>query len=83
MEVEGGVYYIFSKLEDIEQIKTKNRPFHCLKMSIKIRNPVFCGLQEKKLNKLEKVSIILDRKKSDCFMQWIEQFHRKKINESI
>ena len=68
------------KLEDIEQIKTKNRPFHCLKMSIKIRNPVFCGLQEKKLNKLEKLSIILDRKKSDCFMQLIEQFHRKKIN---
>ena len=78
-----SVLHFKFKLEDIEQIKTKNRPFHCLKMSIKIRNPVFCGLQEKKLNKLEKVSIILDRKKSDCFMQWIEQFHRKKINESI
>jgi len=71
------------KLEDIEQIKTKNRPFHCLKMTIKIRNPVFYGLREKKLNKPEKVSIILDRKKSDCFMQEIEQFHRKKINEPI
>ncbi len=58
-------------------------PFHCLKMTIKIRNPVFCGLQEKKLNKLEEVSVILDRKKSDGFMQLIEQFHRKKINESI
>ena len=71
------------KLEDIEQIKTKNRPFHCLKMTIKIRNPIFCGLHEKKLNKLEKVSIILDRKKSDCFMQEIEQFHRKQINGPI
>ena len=78
-----SVLHFKFKLEDIEQIKMKNRPFHCLKMTIKIRNPVFYGLQEKKLNKLEKVSIILDRKKSDCFMQEIEQFHRKKINESI
>ena len=71
------------KLEDIEQIKTKNRPFHCLKMTIKIRNPIFYGLHKKKLNKLENVSVILDRKKSDCFMQEIEQFHRKQINEPI
>ena len=71
------------KLEDIEQIKTKNRPFHCLKMTIKIRNPVLYGLHEKKLNKLKNVSIILDRKKSDCFIQQIEQFHRKQINEPI
>ena len=70
------LHYKF-KLEDIEQIKTKNRPFHCLKMTIKIRNPIFYGLHKKKLNKLEKVSIILDRKKSDCFMQEIEQFHRQ------
>ena len=82
-------YYLFINgvklefYEDIEQIKTKNRPFHCLKMTIKIRNPIFCGLHEQKLNKLEKVSVILDRKKSDCFMQEIEQFHRKKIKESI
>ena len=71
------------KLEDIEQIKTKNRPFHCLKMTIKIRNPIFYGLHKKKLNKLENVSVILDRKKSDCFMQEIEQFHRKQINGPI
>ena len=78
-----SVLHFKFKLEDIEQIKTKNRPFHCLKMTIKIRNPIFCGLHEQKLNKLEKVSVILDRKKSDCFMQEIEQFHRKKIKESI
>ena len=72
-----SVLHFKFKLEDIEQIKTKNRPFHCLKMTIKIRNPIFCGLHEKKLNKLENVSIILDRKKSDCFMQEIEQFYRK------
>ena len=78
-----SVLHFKFKLEDIEQIKTKNRPFHCLKMTIKIRNPVLCGLHEKKLNKLETVSAILDRKKAHCFMQEIEQFHRKKIKESI
>ena len=72
-----SVLHFKFKLEDIEQIKTKKYPFHCLKMTIKIRNPIFCGLHEKKLNKLENVSIILDRKKSDCFMQEIEQFYRK------
>ena len=78
-----SVLHFKFKLEDIEQIKTKNRPFHCLKMSIKIRNPVLYGLHEKKLNKMETVSVILDRKKADGFMQEIEQFHRKKIKESI
>ena len=78
-----SVLHFKFKLEDIEQIKTKNRPFHCLKMTIKIRNPIFYGLHEKKLNKLKNVSIILDRKKSDCFMQQIEKFHRKQINEPI
>jgi len=70
-----GVLHFKFKLEDIEQIKMKNRPFH--------RNPIFYGLHEKKLNKLMNVSIIIDRKKSDFFMQQIEQFHRKQINESI
>ena len=79
----GSVLHFKCKLEDIEQIKMKNRPFQCLKMTIKIRNPIFYGLHKKKLNKLENVSVILDRKKSDCFMQEIEQFHRKQINEPI
>ena len=78
-----SVLHFKFQLEDIEQIKMKNRPFHCLKMTIKIRNPILCGLHEKKLNKLETVSAILDRKKADCFMQEIEQFHRRKINEPI
>ena len=79
----GSVLHFKFKLEDIEQIKTKNRPFHCLKMTVKIRNPIFYGLHEKKLHKLKKVSVILDRKISNCFMQEIEQFHRKQINEPI
>ena len=78
-----SVLHFKFKLEDIEQIKMKNRPFQCLKMTIIIRNPIFYGLHKKKLNKLKNVSIILDRKKSDCFMQQIEQYHRKQINEPI
>ena len=78
-----SVLHFKFKLEDIVQIKMKNRPFHCLKMTIKVRNPVFYGLHEKKLNKPETVSIILDRKKADCFMKQIEQIRRKQINEPI
>ena len=81
--IGGSVLHFKFKLEDIEEIKTKNRPFHCLKMTVKIRNPIFYGLHEKKLHKLKKVSVILDRKISNCFMQEIEQFHRKQINEPI
>ena len=67
-----SVLHFKFKLEDIEQIKMKNRPFHCLKMTIKIRNPIFCGLHEKKLNKLVNVSIIIDRKKTNFFMEQMQ-----------
>ena len=77
----NSILHFKFKLEDIEQIKMKNRPFHCLKLIIKIRNPIFFGLHEKKLNKLMKVSIIIDRKKSDFFIQQMECC--KKIKESI
>ena len=70
------LHYKF-KLEDIEQIKIRKHPFNCLNLIIKIRNPIFCGLHEKKLNKLMNVSIITDRKKSEIFIQQVEQFQRK------
>ena len=57
-----SVLHFKFKLEDIEQIKIQKRPFNCLKMTIKIRNPIFYGLHEKKLNKLMNVNIITDRK---------------------
>ena len=72
-----SVLHFKFKLEDIEQIKMKNRPFHCLKMTIKIRNPIFYGLHEKKLNKLMSVNLIADRKESEFFMQQMEQFQRQ------
>ncbi|WP_273102922.1 hypothetical protein [Bulleidia extructa] len=50
-----SVLHFKFKLEDIEQIKIQKRPFNCLKLTIKIRNPIFYGLHEKKLNKLMKM----------------------------
>lgn len=61
------------KLEDIEQIKIKKRPFNCQKLSIKIKNPIFYGMHEKKINKPRTVNIIADRKMTDIFMQQIER----------
>ena len=57
-----SVLHFKFKLEDIEQIKIQKRPFNCLKLTIKIRNPIFYGLHEKRLNKLMNVNIITDRK---------------------
>ena len=62
-----SVLHFKFKLEDIEQIKSKKRPFNCSKLTIKIKNPVFYGFHEKKLNKLMNASIITDRKKIRIF----------------
>ena len=59
-------------LEDIEQIKIKNRPFNCRKLSIKIKNPIFYGMHEKKINKIRNVSIVADRETADTFMKHVE-----------
>ena len=72
-----SVLHFKFKLEDIEQIKFKKRPFNCLKLTIKVRNPVFYGFREKKLNKLMGVNIIADRKESEFFMQQMKQFQRQ------
>jgi len=61
------------KLEDIEQIKIKRRPFNCQKLSIKIKNPIFYGMHEKKINKRRTVRIIADREMTDIFTQQIER----------
>ena len=61
------------KLEDIEQIKIKIHPFNCQKLSIKIKNPTFYGMHEKKINKRRTVRIIADREMTDIFTQQIER----------
>ena len=72
-----SVLHFKFNLVDIEEIKFKKRPFNCLKLTIKVRNPVFYGFHEKKLNKLMRVNLIADRKKSEFFMQQMEQFQRQ------
>lgn len=67
------------ELKDIGQIKIKNRPFNCSKLIIKIRNPFFCGIYERKVNKIRTVSIVTDRKNLELFMKEMEQFQGKDI----
>ena len=67
------LHYQF-KLQDIEQLTIKKRPFNCVKLSIKIRNPIFLEGHEKKLNKLVSVSIITDKLKADAFIHEMKQF---------
>lgn len=77
MEVEDiADYSLDLKLEDIEQIKIKNRPFNCQKLSIKIKNPTFYGMHEKKINKIRNVSIVADRKTADTFTQQMEHKYK-------
>lgn len=60
------------KFEDIEQIKIKDCPFNCQKLSIRIKNPIFYGMHEKKIKRPRNISILADRKMTDIFMQQIE-----------
>ena len=70
-------------LQDIEQITIKKRPFNCVKLSIKIRNPICVTLHEKKLNKLVRVSIITDKLKADAFMHEMKQFQSDKSDNQV
>ncbi len=69
-----SVLHFKFELKDIGQIKIKNRPFNCSKLIIKIRNPFFCGIYERKVNKIRTVSIVTDRKNLELFMKEMEQF---------
>lgn len=76
------LHYQFG-LQDIEQLTIKRRPFNCVKLSIKIRNPIFLEGHEKKLNKLVRVSIITDKLKADAFMHEIKQFQSDKSDNQV
>lgn len=76
------LHYQFG-LQDIEQITIKKRPFNCVKLSIKIRNPIFLEGHEKKLNKLVRVSIITGKLKADAFMHEIKQFQSDKSDNQV
>ena len=76
------LHYQF-RLQDIEQITIKKRPFNCAKLTIKIRNPIFLNGHEKKLNKLISVSIITDKLKVDTFMHEMKQFQSDKSDNQV
>ena len=77
------LHYQFG-LQDIEQLTIKKRPFNCVKLSIKIKNPICVALHEKKINKLKSVSIITDKLKADAFMNEMKLFQSdKSVNQFI
>ena len=65
------LHYQF-KLQDIEQITIKKRPFNCAKLTIKIN-----------LNKLISVSIITDKLKADVFMHEMNQIQNDKSGNQV
>ena len=71
------LHYQFG-LQDIEQLTIKRRPFNCVKLTIKIKNPICVALHEKKINKLKSVSIITDKLKADAFMHEMKLFQSDK-----
>ena len=71
------------KLQDIEQLTIKKRPFNCAKLTIKIRNPIFLNGHEKKLNELISVSIITDKLKVDTFVHEMKQFQSDKSDNQV
>ena len=76
------LHYQFS-LQDIEQITIKKRPFNCVKLTIKIKNPICVALHEKKLNKLVRISIITDKLKADAFMHEMKLFQSDKSDNQV
>ena len=71
------LHYQF-KLQDIEQLTIKRRPFNCVKITIKIKNPICVASHEKKINKLTSVSIITNKLKADAFMHEMKLFQSDK-----
>ena len=70
-----SVLHFRFKLEDIEEIKVSKHAFHCSKLTMRIKNPLFCGLCEKKLDKSMNISVIADTEKVDDFIQEILNKH--------
>ena len=71
------LHYQFG-LQDIEQLTIKKRPFNCVKLTIKIKNPICVVLHGKKINKLKSVSIITDKLEADAFMNEMKLFQSDK-----
>ena len=76
------LHYQF-KFQDIEQLTIKKRPFNCVKLTIKIKNPICVALHGKKINKLKSVSIITDKLEADDFMHEMKLFQSDKSDNQV
>lgn len=76
------LHYQF-KLQDIEQLTIKKRPFNSVKLTIKIKNPICVALHGKKINKLKSVSIITDKLEADAFMHEMKLFQSDKSGDQF
>ena len=76
------LHYQF-KLQDIEQVAIKKSPFNCTKLSMQVRNPIFCGLHVKKLNRLANIHIVTDRLRADIFIQEMDQFQKDNLGNQV
>ena len=74
-----SVLHFGFKLEDIEEIKVRKCLFHSSKLTMKIKNPIFCGFYEKKIDKQINVSVIAEREKVDFFIQEFLNKHSDKL----
>ena len=66
-------------MEDIQAIKGSKLPLGCSKVTMKIKNPIFCGFYEKKIDKQINVSVIAEREKVDFFIQEFLNQHSDKL----
>ena len=66
-------------MEDIQEIKGSKLPLGCSKVTMRIKNPIFCGLFEKKTAKQMNVSVIAEREKVDFFIQEFLNRHSDKL----
>ena len=66
-------------MEDIQEIKGSKLPLGCSKVTMKIKNPIFCGFCEKKIDKQTNISVIAEKEKVDFFIQEILNQHSDKL----
>ena len=66
-------------MEDIQEIKGSKLPLGCSKVTLRIKNPIFCGFYEKKLEKSLNISVISEREKVDFFIQEFLNIHSDKL----
>ena len=66
-------------MEDIQEIKGSKLPLGCSKVTLRIKNPIFCGFYEKKLEKSLNISVIAERDKVDFFIQEFLNIHSDKL----